>query len=307
MIESGLCVSGVRQVNQSIRGFVLGALGVLVFSLTMPMTKIALAGNDMSSWFVWSGRAVLAALAGSAYLLLTRARRPPRQALWPLLGTTLGVVFAWPLLNTIALQSVPSSHAAVVNGILPLATAIIGARFNRERLAARFWLCAVAGTAMVCGYAWWRAAGTLHTADLLMLVAVLLGGLGYACGALAARHMSGAQVISWALLLGLPFTLVALALTVPSNLAAVSLKAWLAFAYLGLMSQWIGFFFWYRGLLLGGIAKVSQVQLTQLFLTLGFSAWLLGEAIEPAMLLVAAATVALIVLGRRVKRVGRLP
>lgn len=290
-------------MNSSIRGFVLGALGVLVFSLTMPMTKIALAEHAMSSWFVWSGRAVLAALAGSAYLLLTRARRPPRAALWPLLGTTLGVVFAWPLLNTIALQSVPSSHAAVVNGILPLATAIIGARFNREHLARRFWVCAVAGTAMVCGYAWWRAAGTLHGADLLMLAAVLLGGLGYACGALAARHMSGAAVISWALLLGLPVTLIMLAFNLPPDLAAVSPRAWLAFAYLGLMSQWIGFFFWYRGLLLGGIAKVSQVQLTQLFLTLGFSALLLNESIEPAMLVVAGATVALIFVGRRVKRI----
>jgi drug/metabolite transporter (DMT)-like permease len=286
-------------MNSSKRGLLLGVLGVLVFSLTMPMTKIALAGDALSSWFVWSGRAVLAALAGGAYLLLTRARLPPRQALWPLLGTTLGVVFGWPLLNTIALHTVPSSHAAVVNGILPLATAVIGARLNRERLPARFWLCAVGGTLMVCGYAWQRAAGALHTADLLMLLAVLLGGLGYACGAIAAKHMSGPQVISWALLLGLPVTLAILTQTLPSDPAIVSARAWLAFVYLGLMSQWIGFFFWYRGLLLGGIAKVSQVQLPQLFLTLGLSALLLGESLEPAMLVVALTTVVLIIVGRR--------
>ncbi len=285
-------------MESSRRGLLLGILGVLVFSLTMPMTRIALAGDAMSPWFAWSGRAVLAAAAGAAYLLLSRARRPPRQALWPLLGTTAGVVFGWPLLNTIALQSVPSSHAAVVNGILPLATAVIGARLNRERLSGRFWLCAIGGTAMVCGYAFVRAAGTLHTTDLLMLIAVVLGGLGYACGALAARHMSGPEVISWALIIGLPVTSLIFVRNLPVQPAAISLPSWLAFIYLGLMSQWIGFFFWYRGLLLGGIAKVSQVQLTQLFITLGFSALLLGEAIEAAMLVVAAATVALIVVGR---------
>jgi drug/metabolite transporter (DMT)-like permease len=270
-----------------------------VFSLTMPMTKLALAGGAMSAWFAWSGRAVVAAGASAAYLLLSRSRLPPRKAVWPLLGTTAGVVFGWPLLNTIALESVPASHAAVVNGILPLATAIIGAYLNRERLSHRFWLCAIGGTAMVCGYAWMRAAGDLHITDVLMLIAVVLGGLGYACGALAARHMSGPEVISWALLLGLPVTSLLLVRNLPADGAVISLPSWLAFAYLGLMSQWIGFFFWYRGLLLGGIAKVSQVQLTQLFLTLGFSTLLLGEAIEPAMIVVAAATVALIVIGRR--------
>lgn len=289
-------------MTSSRRGLLLGTLGMLIFSLTMPMTKIALAGDALSAWFAWSGRAVLAALAGAVYLVLTRARRPPRAALWPLVGTMAGVVFGWPLLNTIALQSVPSSHAAVVNGILPLATALIGARLNRESLSLRFWLCALGGTLVVCAYAWLRADGSLHATDALMLAAVALGGLGYACGALAARHLSGPEVISWALLMGLPVTLALLLRNLPADAAAVSPQAWLAFAYLGLMSQWIGFFFWYRGLLLGGIAKVSQVQLTQLFITLGFSALLLGEAIEPAMLAVAGLTVALIVVGRRPAR-----
>lgn len=279
----------------------LGALGVLIFSLTMPVTKIALSGDAMSAWFVWVGRTVLAAFAGIAYLLLTKGKFPPREAWWPLIGTTGGVVFGWPLLNTIALQWVTSSHSAVINGILPLATAVIGAALNRERLPRAFWACAVAGTCLVCGYAWVRASGTLHIPDALLLLGVLLGGLGYACGAMATKYMSGPEVISWALLLALPLTLPSMLYASPPDLAAVSVKAWAAFVYLGLMSQWIGFFFWYRGLLMGGIAKVSQVQLVQLFLTLGFSALLLGESIEPMMLLVAIATVSLIFLGRRTK------
>ncbi len=269
----------------------------------MPITKIALTGEAFSAWFVWAGRAVLAALCGVAYLLLAKCKFPIRKALWPLLGTTAGVVFGWPLLNTLALQWVSSGHSAVMNGVLPLATAVIGAVLNKEHLPRSFWICAVAGTVMVCGYAWVNAEGTLHAPDVLLLLGVILGGLGYACGAISARYMSGPEVISWALIIGLPITLPSLIYNSPTDLSIATTRSWLAFLYLGLMSQWIGFFFWYRGLILGGIAKVSQVQLVQLFLTLGFSALLLGETIEPTMLGVAAATVALIFIGRRNKRI----
>ncbi len=277
----------------------LGAVGVIIFSLTMPMTKIAMADHVLSPWFIWAGRAVVGAIAGAIYLYATKASRPPRAAWWPLVGATVGVVFGWPLLNTFALQTVPSSHAAVINGILPLSTAVIGSWLHRESMSRRFWWCAIGGTALVCGYAWMRAKGELHIADSLMLVGVLLGGLGYACGAMASRYMTGPQTISWALLLGLPGTLIFAAWSAPHEPTAASLVSWCAFGYLGLMSQWMGFFFWYRGLVIGGIAKVSQVQLMQLFFTLGFSALLLGESIEPAMIVVAMLTVALIAIGRR--------
>ncbi len=289
-------------MNPQSSGLILGAVGVLIFSLTMPMTKIAMAGDALSPWFVWAGRAVLAAAAGIVYLLATRALLPRRKAWLPLMGATAGIVFGWPLLNTFALQTVPSSHAAVVNGILPLSTAVIGAWLNRETLSRPFWWCAVAGTALVCGYAWMRANGELHAADALMLVGVLLGGLGYASGAIATRYLTGPQAISWALILGLPGTLLLAVWSAPAHPEVVSMSAWLAFAYLGLMSQWIGFFFWYRGLALGGIARVSQVQLMQLFFTLAFAALLLRESIEPAMFVVAFLTVALIAIGRNAGR-----
>ena len=268
----------------------------------MPMTKIAMAGDMLSPWFVWAGRAVLAAAAGIVYLLATRAPMPPRKAWLPLAGATAGIVFGWPLLNTLALQTVPSSHAAVVNGILPLSTAVIGAWLNRESLSRQFWWCAIVGTMLVCGYAWIRAHGELHPADTLMLLGVLLGGLGYASGAIATRYLTGPQAISWALTLGLPGTLLLAVWSAPAHPEMVSISAWLAFAYLGLMSQWIGFFFWYRGLALGGIARVSQVQLMQLFFTLAFAALLLRESIEPAMFVVAFLTVALIAIGRNAGR-----
>ena len=291
-------------MNPQSSGLILGAIAVLIFSVTMPMTKIAMAGDVLSPWFVWAGRAVLAAIAGIVYLIATRAPMPPR-ALWlPLAGATLGILFGWPLLNTLALQTVSSSHAAVVNGILPLATAVIGAWLNRESLSRRFWCCAVAGTLLVCGYAWQRAHGELHAADALMLLGIVLGGLGYASGAIATRHLSGPQVISWALILALPGTLAVALWSMPAQPAAAPASVWTAVIYLGLMSQWIGFFFWYKGLAMGGIARVSQVQLIQLFFTLGFAALLLNESIEPAMLVVALLTVVLIAAGRRTKKLN---
>jgi drug/metabolite transporter (DMT)-like permease len=287
------------QRSSATQGLLLGAVGVLIFSMTLPTTKIAMEGGVLSAWFAWSGRTVLGALAGVAYLLVKGYGLPPRAAWWPIVGATLGIVFGWPLLNTIALQSTQASHAAVVNGILPLATAVIGAWLNREKLSKRFWICAVLGSVLVCGYAWSRAHGELHRADALLLFGVVLGGFGYACGAMATKHLSGPEVITWALIIALPITTAITWYTIPVNPAAAATKSWLAFAYLGLMSQWIGFFFWYRGLALGGIAKVSQVQLVQLFCTLTFSRILLDESIDAAMIFVALATVTIVALGRK--------
>ena len=272
---------------------------MLIFAATLPTTKIAIEGGMLSAWFAWAGRTVLGALAGIAYLLVKRHGVPPRAAWWPIAGATLGIVFGWPLVNTIALQHTEASHAAVVNGILPLATAVIGAWLNRERLSTRFWICAVLGSAVVCAYAWSRAGGDLKPIDALLLLGVALGGFGYACGAIATKHASGPEVITWALILALPITATITLFTMPAVASAVSVRSWTAFIYLGLMSQWIGFFFWYRGLAMGGIAKVSQVQLVQLFCTLAFSALLLSESIDAAMFFVACATVAIVAAGRK--------
>jgi drug/metabolite transporter (DMT)-like permease len=281
------------------QGLLLGVIGVLIFSLTLPMTKIAMEGGVLSAWFAWAGRTVLGAFAGIAYLFIKRHGLPPRQAWWPIAGATFGIVFGWPLMNTIALQYTQASHAAVVNGILPLATAVIGAWLNREKLSKTFWVCAALGSAIVCAYAWSRGGGDFNRIDLLLLLGVVLGGFGYACGAIATKYVSGPEVITWALILGLPITTAITLYTMPATPSAAHTKSWLAFIYLGLMSQWIGFFFWYRGLALGGIAKVSQVQLIQLFCTLTFSALLLRESIDLAMIFVALVTVTIVAIGRR--------
>lgn len=291
--------TAAQSSDAATRGLIIGAVGVLIFAATLPMTKIALDGGVLNAWFAWAGRTVLGALAGIAYLIAKRHRMPARAAWWPLIGATVGIVFGWPLVNTIALQFTQASHAAVVNGILPLATAVIGAALNREKLSLRFWGCAVLGSAVVCTYAWMRGGGDFSRIDLLLLFGVALGGFGYACGAMATRYLSGPEVISWALIIALPITTVITFINAPLSAQSAQPTSWLAFIYLGLMSQWIGFFFWYRGLAIGGIAKVSQVQLVQLFCTLVFSALLVGESIDFKMLAVACLTVTIVAVGRR--------
>ena len=253
-------------------------LGVAAFSVTLPATRVAVASLDPV--FVGLGRAVVAGFLAAAVLGATRSPWPPR-ALWPRLAlVAAGVVVGFPLLSAWAMQYVPASHGAVVIGLLPLATAAAGAWLAHERPTPRFWTFAVAGSAVVVGFAVWKGGGTLHVADLLLLGAVASAAIGYAEGARLTRVIGGWQVISWALLLSAPFVALPAALAM-GDVTAVPWQAWAGFAYVSIVSMYVGFFAWYKGLALGGIAAVGQVQLLQPFLTIGFSALLLGEALDP--------------------------
>jgi drug/metabolite transporter (DMT)-like permease len=288
---SSVTVSSTRQ-----RGIWWGLLGVAAFSVTLPATRVAVASLDPV--FVGLGRAVVAALCAAVVLAATHAPWPSR-ALWPRLAiVAAGVVVGFPLLTAWAMQHVPASHGAVVIGLLPLATAAAGAWLAHERPTKRFWAFAVAGSTVVVGFAAWKGGGSLHIADLLLLGAVASAAIGYAEGARLTQLIGGWQVISWALLLSAPLV------AVPAWLAAGDLKAvpwpaWAGFAYVSLVSMYVGFFAWYKGLALGGIASVGQLQLLQPFLTIAFSALLLGEALDPSTLIAAALVIAAIALGRR--------
>jgi drug/metabolite transporter (DMT)-like permease len=190
------------------------------------------------------------------------------------------------------------SHAAVVNGLLPFATAFVGSLLTKQWPRPAFWICAAVGAVVVCGYAAWRGGGGLHAADAILLAGVALGGLGYAAGAQVTKHMPGWQVISWVLVFGLPITIPVSLLFAP-QVSAVTATAWWAFVYLAVMSQYVGFFFWYQGLALGGIQKVSQVQLIQMFLTLIASYYLVGEKLDGMTWIAAIATVVIIAISRK--------
>ncbi|MFZ5543411.1 MAG: DMT family transporter, partial [Pseudomonadota bacterium] len=209
----------------------------------------------------------------------------------------LGVVLGFPLFLALALRLVPASHAAVITGVLPLATAAVGAVVLRQRPSPGFWACALAGTALVLGFAAWQGGGALHWADALLLLAVFSAAGGYVCGARLSQQMPAEQVICWTLALSLPFTLPVAWIGWPA--APVAASAWWGFGYLTLFSMWLGFFAWYRGLALGGTVRVSQVQLVQPFLSLLLCVPVLGERLEAATLVFSLAVVATVALGKR--------
>ncbi len=284
-------------------GMWLGVLGMLIFAGTIPMTRLAAGSNDapqLPAVFVAIGRAGVAGLLSIAYLLVTRAPWP-RRAHWPMLTmSALGNVLGWPLLLGLAVRRVDAMHAAVITGLMPLATAAIGAWMLHQRPSRGFWGFALLGAALVVAFAAWSGAGRPQAGDLLLLGAVIASSFGYICGARVssgADGLSAEQTISWILVLALPVTLPVLVTQWPT--VPVHAAAWAGFAYVATCSMWMGFFAWYRGMAWAGALRVSQVQLLQPFVSILLSVPLLGERLRPATLGFSIAVMACVHLGRR--------
>ncbi|AHG65879.1 DMT family transporter [Advenella mimigardefordensis] len=281
-------------------GWFNGFLGVLIFSGSLPATRVAV--MEFDPVFLTVARAAIAGLLALVLLLLTRQKRPTRAQLPPLIIVALGVVVGFPLLTALALQHVTSAHSIVFIGLLPLATALFGVLRGGERPRPIFWLFSVTGSLLVAGFALSQDLSASLAGDLLMLAAVLVCGLGYAEGATLSRKLGGWQVICWALLLSLPFMLILSLLTMPASFDSISQPAWMGLAYVSLFSMLIGFVFWYRGLAQGGIAAVGQLQLLQPFFGLALAAGLLHE---PVSVLMVGVTVAVILCVAGSKRFAR--
>ena len=284
------------------RGLALGFLGVAIFALTLPMTRLAVGTAEaplMSGPFLAMGRAAVAGALSVGFLLATRAALPRREDWRPLALTAGGVVFGFPLLTSIAMRYVQAVHASVIVGALPLATALVGALLHRQRPSAGFWACAFVGSALVVAFALVHSGGGLglRLADLLLLAAVACAAVGYGHGARLSQRMRAEHVICWALVIAWPLTLPLAWWTRPG--AALPASAWWAFAYVAVFSMWIGFFAWYRGLALGGTVRVSQVQLAQPFLSMLFAVPLLGERLDRVTLAFGLAVIATVFAGRR--------
>ena len=281
-------------------GWGSGLLGVLIFSGSLPATRVAIGG--FTPLFLTSARAVIAALIGIALLLILRQRRPARSDLLPLAVVALGVVVGFPLLTALALQHVTSAHSIVFIGLLPLATALFGVLRGGERPRPAFWLFSLVGGLSVAGFALSQSGPASLTGDLLMVAAILLCGLAYAEGATLSRRLGGWQVISWALVLSLPVMLVLAVIKMPATLTGIGLPAWLGLGYVSLFSMLIGFIFWYRGLSQGGIAAVGQLQLLQPFFGLVLAATLLHEPVSAMMVAVTVAVILCVVGARHFAR-----
>lgn len=279
-------------------GMGLAALGVLTFSFSSPMTKIAVGG--LPPLFVGLGRAVVAAVIAAVVLLVRRCPRPSARQLPRLAVVVLGVVVGFPVLSSFALRHVPNAHGSIVTGLLPLATAGFAVARAGERPSVRYWLCSAAGLTAVVVYALSLGGGTLHTGDLLLLAAVVAAGLGYTEGALLAREMGGWQVICWALVLAAPAT-ATVALWSAAGAGGVHATAgqWAAFGYVSVFSMLLGFFAWYGGLARAGIARAGQLQLAQPALAVVWGWPLLGERPTLGALATATVVIGAVAVGRR--------
>ncbi|CRM74578.1 MULTISPECIES: DMT family transporter [Pseudomonas] len=271
------------------QGWINGFIGVVIFSGSLPATRLAV--MEFDPVFLTMIRAAIAASLGLCLLGLFKEKRPARDQWMPLAIVALGVVIGFPLLTALALQYVTSAHSIVFIGLLPLATAVFGVLRGGERPRPVFWLFSILGSVLVMGYAVAQGLTAAPAGDLLMLLAVLVCGLGYAEGATLSRSLGGWQVICWALVVAMPVVLPLSLLLAPPSLRGISLSAWLSLGYVALFSMLIGFVFWYRGLAQGGIAAVGQLQLLQPFFGLALAAGLLHEQVSLGMVLVTVAVI----------------
>ena len=282
------------------RGLWLGLLGVAIFAMTLPMTRLAVgpAGDpQLPPVFVTAGRAAMAGLLSIAYLLVTRAPRPRQDQFGAFTVSALGTVVGFPLFLGFALRDIDAMHAAVITGVLPLATAAAAAVAFRQRPSLGFWFCAVVGCALVLAFAAHQGSGRLVAGDGLLLLAVISASVGYVAGARLSAQMRAEHVICWVLVGSLPFTLPVALASWPAQ--PVRHAAWLGFAYVTLFSMWLGFFAWYRGLALGGTVRVSQVQLVQPFLALLFAVPVLGETLDATTVIFSLAVIGVVFIGKR--------
>ena len=289
-------------------GMWLGVLGVAMFAVTLPMTRLATGTVDapqLSPWFVTLGRAALAGVLSVVFLLATRSPVPQRHQWRPLGMAVLGNAIGFPLLLAYALRVVTASHAAVITALLPLVSAMVAAWVLHQRARLGFWICAVVGSLLVVAFSVLRAQQHsggfgFEWADLLLLGAVICASFGYIYGAQLTPSLGAERVICWVCVMALPLTLPATLLLWPTQPVATS--AWLGLVYVGMFSMWIGFFAWYRGLALGGALRVSQTQLLQPFLSILAAVPLLGEPLDVVTLGFAAAVVATVVIGKRLSQ-----
>jgi drug/metabolite transporter (DMT)-like permease len=280
-------------------GLVLGFVGMAIFGGTLPATRIAVSAIDPMA--LTALRTAIAGLCSLALLIVLRRPLPPR-ALWPQLAIAmLCVSVLFPFLMALAVQTVDASHGGVVLGILPIATALVAVAITHERPRPLFWIASVAGASLVVAFALRQGGGALSTGDLLLFAAVAVSAIGYAFSGRLTADMPGWEVISWVLVMALPISLPAAALTIPADLTQIGLKPWLALLYVALFSQWIGFFAWNAGMAMGGIARVSQVQLLQPFITFALAAFFNDETITLQILLFAAAVVATVAISTRTR------
>jgi drug/metabolite transporter (DMT)-like permease len=296
--------SPARMSRQTL-GMGLGFIGIAIFGGTLPATRLAVEGLD--PFFITVGRASASGLLSAALLLILRRHWPSMRQIRTMLICIVTLVLGFPGLMALAMLTVPAAHGGVVLGILPLTTAAAASMILGERPSLRFWLLAGLGTTVVVAFALHDSGGEIAIGDVYLFLAAISTSIGYVFSADLSHEMPGWEVISWILVLALPLTLPLAIWLWPTNPGAVPAAAWVAFAYVSVFSMFVGFFAWNAGLVMGGVARVSQVQLLQTFVTLGLSAVINGEHVGPSTIAVAALVVAIVAAGRNARITQKIP
>ncbi|WP_026695568.1 DMT family transporter [Peribacillus kribbensis] len=292
-------------MNKAVNGWVNGFIGVLIFSGSLPATRLAV--GDFDPLFLTVCRASIAGVLAGASLLVFRQQRPSRGDIVPLLVVAIGVVMGFPLLTALALQYVTSAHAIIFIGLLPLSTAIFGVLRGGERPRPAFWIFSAAGSFLVTGYALFQGGPSSPAGDTFMLFSIIVCGLGYAEGARLSRRLGDWQVISWALVLSLPAMLLLSLYLSPVTWKGIGHPALFSLGYVSIFSMLIGFVFWYRGLAQGGIAAVGQLQLLQPFFGLLLASVILHEKVSWLLVAVNIAVVFCVAAARRFSKKPEVP
>jgi drug/metabolite transporter (DMT)-like permease len=281
-------------------GLLLGFVGMCLFAGTLPATRLAVSGFD--PLFLTVARAAVAGSAGLILLMVLRRRIPPR-ALWPeIFGAALCTVVGFPLFVALAMTTVPAAHGGVVLGIIPLATAATAAIFAHERPSFGFWVASIIGAIFVLTFMLRRSGGeTFSAGDLFLLGTVASGAVGYTLSGRLAALMPGWEVISWQVVIFLPFAALATFAIWPPSISSTSFSAWAGLAYVGFISQFMAFFVFNAAMAIGGIARVGQIMLLQPFVIVALALLVNGEPINAETMIFAAAVVATVLIGQRMR------
>ncbi|MEY8748400.1 DMT family transporter [Bacillales bacterium AN1005] len=280
-------------------GFLLGIVGVMCFSLTLPATSIAVA--YFGTTVVGLGRTVIAAILVAIILIFRKEKLPSFRQFKSILIVALGAVLGFPLLTSWAMEYLPVSHGAVEVALLPLVTAGFAMLRAGEQPSLKYWLSSLIGSCAVIVYALILGFGQLHFADLALLAAVVLLGFSYAEGGKLAKELGSWQVIAWAILIAAPFFIIPVGLNFTQDMIHAPMQAWISILYLGVVSQFLAYVAWYSGMSLGGIARVSQIQYLQPFLMILFAAIFFNEAISFMTIGIAIIVLLSVIVGKNTK------
>ncbi|MBA9028523.1 DMT family transporter [Peribacillus huizhouensis] len=277
-------------------GLLLGLVGVICFSLTLPSTNIAV--EYFGTTVVGLGRTVVAAILVAVIFIIRKEKLPSPRQFKSLLIVAVGAVLGFPLLTSWAMNSLPVSHGAVELALLPLSTSGFAMFRAGEIPSRKFWISSIIGSLAVIMYALHLGFGQLQFADLAILAAVIILGLSYAEGGKLAKELGSWQVIAWAIMIGAPFFIIPVGLNLTTEMLHAPIQAWVSFIYLAVVSQFLAYVAWYSGMAMGGIARVSQLQYLQPFLMILFATVFLDESITFFTLVIAVIVVISVILGK---------